>query len=89
MAAKTIAVPITPDTDAEGAESFTVTLNTPTGGADIGRYSVNTVTIAASTGGSGGGDGGGGGGGGGGTTDPLLLAGLLASLLAARRRRQR
>lgn len=83
MAPKVIAVPITSDTDAEPAETFTITLSNPTGGADIGRYSVNSVTIAASSGG------GGGGGGGGGSTDPLLLAGLLASLLAARRRRQR
>jgi hypothetical protein len=84
MAAKTITVPIASDTTSEGAETFTITLSNPVGGADIGRFGVNTVTIAASSSG-----GGGGGGGGGGSTDPLLLAGLLASLLAARRRRQR
>lgn len=81
-AAKMIAVPIAADSTSEGNESFTITLSNPIGGADLGRYTLNTATIVNATAG-------GGGGGGGGATDPLLLAGLLASLLAARRRRSR
>ncbi len=81
LAPKSILVPITADTTSEAAETFTVTLDTPTGGADIGRHSVNTVTIASSLSSASSG-------GGGGATDALLLAGL-AALLAARHRRTR
>jgi hypothetical protein len=82
-AAKSIVVPIANDGTNEPNENFTLNLTNPLGGADIGRYSVNTVTISNATSG-----GGGGGGGGGGATDALLLA-ALATMLAARRRRPR
>ncbi len=43
--AKTIAVPIANDTADEPAETFTVTLSNPTGGASLGATSAQTVTI--------------------------------------------
>lgn len=43
--AKTITVPILNDTADEPAETFTVTLTNPTGGASLGATSVQTVTI--------------------------------------------
>jgi hypothetical protein len=45
IASRTIAVPITNDTTNESAETFTVSLSSPTGGAILGTPSVATVTI--------------------------------------------
>jgi hypothetical protein len=79
LADKVIGIPIIDDTNVEGAETFTVTLSTLTGGAALDGSSVLTVTINDNdtpppTGG---------GGGGGGSTDLVLLA-LLAGVLLAR-----
>ena len=45
MTSRTIVVPIVNDTTNEGAETFTVTLSNPTGGAILGARPVATVTI--------------------------------------------
>jgi choice-of-anchor B domain-containing protein len=79
LADKVIGIPVVDDTNVEGAETFTVTLSTLTGGATLDGSSVLTVTIndndaAAPPSG---------GGGGGGSTDLVLLA-LLAGVLLAR-----
>jgi bacillolysin len=42
---KTFTIPIINDTDPEGAETFTLTLQNPTGGATLGSPSVGDVTI--------------------------------------------
>jgi thermolysin len=63
---KTFTVAITDDTDAEGAETITLTLSTPAGGASFGAISSAILTITANDGGGGGDSTGGGGGGGGG-----------------------
>ena len=44
-ASKTFSVPITQDSDFEGAESFTVTLSAPSGGAILGAFPSAIVTI--------------------------------------------
>lgn len=49
-ASKTISVPITDDAAQESNETFTVTLNSPTGGATLGTPSSSTVTILANDG---------------------------------------
>jgi hypothetical protein len=46
---KTIVVPILRDETIEAAETFTVTLDPPTGGASLGTSSTTTVTILDST----------------------------------------
>ncbi|MGB7326276.1 MAG: Calx-beta domain-containing protein [Rubripirellula sp.] len=45
---KTVTVPILDDADAEAAETFTLTINSPTGGATLGTAVTSTATIAAS-----------------------------------------
>ena len=45
---RTIAIDIVDDALAEGAESFSVELSAPTGGAILGPHRVATITIAAS-----------------------------------------
>jgi hypothetical protein len=51
---KTVTVAISNDTAQESAETFTVTLSAPSGGAVLGSPSVATVTIADNDGGGGG-----------------------------------
>jgi choice-of-anchor B domain-containing protein len=82
LADKTLSIPLTDDTAVEGAETLTVTLSSPTGGATIDGATTLTVTIDDN-------DApppSGGGGGGGGSTSPLSL--LLLGLAAAFARRR-
>ncbi len=51
---KTVSVPILNDATPESAETFTVTLSSPGGGASLGSPSAATVTIADNDGGGGG-----------------------------------
>jgi hypothetical protein len=46
MAEKTLAVPILDDSEMEGAETVGVVLRNPSGGAELGRISQATLTIA-------------------------------------------
>jgi hypothetical protein len=90
VAAKPISVSIANDTQAESAESFTVTLSSPSGGATLGAPASATVTINDDDSTSPpppppGNDSNGGGGGG--STGALLLS-LLALSLGVRSRRQ-
>jgi hypothetical protein len=89
-AAKPISVSIVNDTQAESAESFSVTLSSPSGGATLGAPASATVTINDDDSTSPpppppGNDSNGGGGGG--STGALLLS-LLALSLGVRSRRQ-
>ena len=45
ITSQTITVPITDDAAIEGNETFTLTINTPTGGATLGATTVSNVTI--------------------------------------------
>lgn len=74
ISTKTISVLLTADGVKESSEGFTVTLSAPVGGADLGRYRSNAVTIKKPKSS----------GGGGGSPDPAAL--LLLALLAAARR---
>jgi hypothetical protein len=84
MEDKIVAIPVIDDGTIEGAETLTVTLSSPTGGATIDGSSILVITLAdndTAQGGSGGG-----GGGGGGSTDPALLLLAALTLLAQRRK---
>ena len=88
---KLVPVPVLRDGKTEGAETFTLELLSPTGGAALGAQKQATVTILDGGGNSSGGTGGGGGGGGAlGWFATLLLglAGGLRRLLARDRRLQ-
>jgi Calx-beta domain len=86
---KLVPVPVRRDGKDEWAESFTLELVSPTGGAALGAQSQATVTILDGGGNSSGGSGGGGGGALGWLATLLLgLAGGLRRLLARDRRLQ-
>jgi len=85
MADKVVAISVIDDGTLENAETLSVTLSAPTGGATIDGATILTVTLTDNDGAPPP-SGGGGGGGGGGSSDPALL--LLAALaLVAKRRR--
>jgi len=86
---KLVPVPVLRDGKTEGAETFTLELLSPTGGAALGAQKQATVTILDGGGNSSGGTGGGGGGAMGWFAALLLgLAGGLRRLLARDRRLQ-
>jgi hypothetical protein len=83
---KLVPVPVLRDGKTEGAETFTLELVTPTGGAALGAQTQATVTILDVSGNSSGGSGGGGGALGWFATLLLGLTGGLRRLLARDRR---